>query len=59
MAGFQGFIEGVKQSGLKPTLHELNQALHRLCSDPKAMGNWLNGITVFEPLPEQGGYRRR
>lgn len=58
MASFQGFIEGVKQSGLKPTLHELNQALHRLCSDPKAMRNWLNGITVFEPLPEQGGFRR-
>jgi Fe-S-cluster containining protein len=59
MASFQGFIEGVKQSGMTPTLHELNQALHRLSSDPKAMQHWLHGITVFEPLPEQGGYRRR
>jgi len=59
MAGFQGFVEGVKQSGLKPTLHELNQALHCLISDPKAIQNWLNGITIFVPLPEKGGFRRR
>ena len=58
MASIQGFMEGVKQSGMKPTLHELNQAMHRLCSDPKAMQNWLNGLATFEPLPEQGGYLR-
>lgn len=52
MASIQGFVEGARQSGLRKTLYELNQALHVAIVDPLAGRRWLGGVEEFTPIPE-------
>lgn len=51
MAAIQGFVEGTRQAGLKPSLYELNQTLFVALSNRTASKDWLKGINVFPMLP--------
>lgn len=51
MASFQGFVEGARQSGLRKTLYELNQALCVAVTDLSVGKRWVSGTEVFPPIP--------
>ncbi|MBJ91347.1 MAG: hypothetical protein CL577_01900 [Alteromonadaceae bacterium] len=51
-AMISGFSEGARQAGLRKTVYEFNQAIHKALSDPATVKHWLSGVEQFIPIPE-------